>query len=101
MKRNRQQKYRIKIIQELHLKKDEQIKLDKFVKEGVLSYSDVYFYKNNPIHIKRFYILRKTTNNVKDRMNRMMYRQMPLYSKMVMMFDQLNYLREELEKCFM
>lgn len=42
MKRNKQQKYRIKIIQELHFKKENQKILDNYVKNGYLTYKDIY-----------------------------------------------------------
>ena len=59
MKRNKQQKLRMKIIQELHLNKKQQKILDRYIKDSYLTYRDVYFYKNNTIMLKYIYILRK------------------------------------------
>jgi hypothetical protein len=54
MKRNKQSKYRIKIIQELNYKKDQQKQLDNILKNHpYLDYKDIYY------HITRFYYLRK------------------------------------------
>ena len=42
MKRNKEEHYRVKIIQEFHLKKKAQQDLDKFIRENNLSYVTYY-----------------------------------------------------------
>ena len=49
MKRNRQQKFRIKIIQELHLKKKDQKILDDYSKNNYVKYKDIYMISKNYI----------------------------------------------------
>ena len=59
MKRNKQQKFRIKIIQELHLKKYDQKRLDDCIDEGIINYSEIYRFKSMPNLIKPFYELKR------------------------------------------
>lgn len=42
MRRNKESKYRIKIICTNHLKKDKQVAIDSFVEQYGLSYKDIY-----------------------------------------------------------
>lgn len=42
MRRNKESKYRIKIICSNHLKKDKQVAIDSFVEQYGLSYKDIY-----------------------------------------------------------
>lgn len=60
MKRNKQQKLRMKLIQEFHLKKEQQKKLDNCVNEGILTYKEIYEYKHRPILLKYYYNIKKS-----------------------------------------
>lgn len=55
MKRNKQQKFRIKIIQELHLNKSKQKILDKCVSEAIIDYKIIYLYKDYPYILNIIY----------------------------------------------
>lgn len=69
MKRNEQQKFRIKIIQEFHLNKFQQKRLDNCILNGILTYKEIYLYRNNIITLRQYYYLKKysfAARNMKD-----------------------------------
>lgn len=68
MKRNKQQKYRIKTIQELHLNKKQQKELDDHVNTGILTYKEIYILRHDPkllYAISKFRKAGKEINKIK------------------------------------
>lgn len=55
MTRNKKTKHRMKIIQEFHLNKMEQKRLDNSVKNGYFTYKLIYKNKNDPDSLKLWY----------------------------------------------
>lgn len=63
MKRSKQQKYRIKIIQELNLNKSEQKRLDTCISKGILTYELIYLNKNCT-YILNWLVLKNKMNKI-------------------------------------
>lgn len=68
MKRNKEQKFRIKLIQEFHLNKVQQKQLDHFVNKTNINYEFLYFHKNTPKCIDFYCRLKSMFNIPKDQM---------------------------------
>lgn len=66
MKRNRQQKFRIKLIQELHLNKEQQKELDNIVSRGIATYTELCQYKDYGDFEYPYILLKYILNQIKS-----------------------------------
>ena len=86
MKRNKQQKYRIKTIQELHLNKKQQKELDNYVDMGILNYKEIYILRHDQKFLQVMSSFRKfgrKLNGIKYNTNNSLYAIFSTFSELI------------------